>query len=140
MHPYATSHRLVEHDWHGTPAVRKDTQRLRGRPGFVQRSDREAEVYRHVLHPEGVWAPRLLAATADTIVLERLEALPLWQLETRNAAARVGAMLRATHDALHRHSSAPFLLRYDRRFYDRWFRRARILAPTVGSLAAEYRE
>jgi len=140
MHPYATSHRLVDVDWHGVPAVAKDTRRLRGRPGFVQRTNREAEVYRHVLHPEGTWAPRLLAAGADSVVLERLDAQPLWQLETRDVAGRVGAVLRAAHDALHAHVAAPFLLRYDRRFYERWFRRACVLTPSLRSLRASHHE
>lgn len=134
MHPYATSHPLADVDWHGVPAVAKDTRRLRGRPGFVQSTRREAEVYARILHPDGVWAPRLLAATADTIVLERLDAAPLWQLETRDVAGRVGAVLRATHDALHAAAGSSFLLRYDERFYDRWFRRACVLAPAVRAL------
>jgi hypothetical protein len=140
MHPYATSHPLVDVDWRGVPAVSKDTRRVPGRPGFVQRTSREAQVYADVLHPEGVWAPRLLEATPDTIVLERLDAQPLWQLETADVAGRVGAVLRATHDALRASADAPFLLGYDRRFYDRWFRRACVLAPSLDSLRAAHDE
>ena len=137
-HPYATSHSLVDVDWHGVPAVAKETRRLRGRPGFVQRRSREAEVYTHVLHPGGVWAPRLLEATTDTVVLERLDAQPLWQFETHAVARRVGEVLRATHDALQASVAAQFLVRYDRRYYDRWFRRACVLQPSVRSLGAAH--
>jgi len=140
VHAYATSHPLVDVDWHGVPAVVKDTRRLRGRPGFVQRASREAEVYRQVLHPDGVWAPRLLATPDDTIVVERLDAQPLWQLETCDVAVRLGEVLRATHDALHSSATFSFLLRYDRRFYDRWFRRACVVAPSVRQLRPAHEE
>jgi aminoglycoside phosphotransferase (APT) family kinase protein len=141
-HPYTTSHPLVDVDLEqgdGTmvAAIVKETSVLPWRPRFVQRTDREAGVYR-LLQPSGVWAPRLLAASTTHLLIERSEGQPLWELETEAVAARLGAVLRATHDALARDTKAPFLLRYDDTFYRRWFRRATAATRGLSSLAPTY--
>jgi aminoglycoside phosphotransferase (APT) family kinase protein len=139
-HAYATSHELFDVDV-ALPdgsvflSVAKETsRRLPTRPGFVQSPGREGEVYTRLLEPAGVWAPRLVAVTDAHLVLERVEGRPLWQLEPAEIAPRVGAVLRAVHDALARDSDAPFLVRYDRRHYDRWFRRACVMRPRLAEL------
>jgi len=138
LHPYATSHELMDVDVELPDAtvvrcVVKETCRLPLRPAFVQRPEREARVY-GLLQPPGVWAPTPLATSPTHLVLERVDGQPLWELETHDVADRVGAVLRAVHDALAREADAPFLLRYDRRYYDRWFRRACAGSPALGVL------
>lgn len=139
-HAYRTSHELVELDLEladGSvfPAVVKETARpLPRRPRFVQRPGREASVYAHLLEPRRPWAPRFLAAVSTHLVVERIDASPLWQLETASVAASLGAAVRAAHNALAPHVDASFLERPDRRYWDRWFRRACAVAPALSRL------
>jgi len=139
-HAYATSHTLVDaeaelDDGRSIRLVVKDAgARLADRPVFVHRADREAEVYRQLLLPQGSWAPRLLGTVGPTVVLEWRPGIPLWQCEAGRTAPRLGRRIREMHDALAARVNAPFLLQYDRAFFDRWFHRACLLEPTVSEL------
>jgi len=143
-HAYRTSHELVEIDLEladGSvfPAVVKETAGpLPRRPRFVQRPDREASVYAQLLEPRRPWAPRFIAAVSTHLVLERIDANLLWQVETADVAAPLGAAVRTAHNALAPHVDSLFLERPDRRYYDRWFRRACTVAPGLCELRAAH--
>jgi len=140
-HAYATSHALVDaeaklDDGRSIRLVVKEAgARPPGRPLFVHRADREAEVYRQLLLPAGSWAPRLLGTLGPTVVLEWSPGIPLWQCEAGRAASLIGKRIREMHDALATRVNAPFLLQYDRAFFERWFHRACRLEPAVTELA-----
>jgi aminoglycoside phosphotransferase (APT) family kinase protein len=140
-HPYATSHSLHEArvelaDGRSFTAVVKEAaRRPPDRPAFVHDSRRERETYRHVLHPAGAWAPRLLGFSGRYLVLEHVEGIPLWQCELAGVARRLGRTLRGLHEALVEHVDRPFLLRCDRPFFERWFIRACGFDRAIGSLA-----
>ncbi len=138
-HAYATSHELVDVDVEVggvvvATVVKETVRRLPARPSFVQRRAREPEVYRRLLHPAGIWAPKLLGIVGPYLVLERVHGEPAWQHDTKAIAARLGGVVRALHDALARSSESGFLPAHDRRYYDRWFRRAAAAFPSVRRL------
>jgi hypothetical protein len=125
------------------------------RPAFVEDPEREAEVYREVLGPCGVRAPACLgtvtlpgpepgeAAPALCLVLERLEAIELFQIDDPDAwqeaarwLARLHARFACEPGRLDRDRAddvgvegrcldrAPRLLRRDAAFHHAWWRRA----------------
>jgi Phosphotransferase enzyme family len=139
-HPYRTSHELVDVDvmranGFVSPVVVKQTARpIAQRPRFMQQPTLEADVYRRLLSPHRPWAPRFVAASSTHLVLERVDAKPLWQFKLPEIAAALGTELRTAHDELAQHAGAPFLMRHDSRYYERWFRRACLLEPGLRRL------
>ena len=95
---------------------------------------REIEVYRDVLSPHGISAPKLMAWTADPaaarywLFLEKIDGTPLWQvgdLAVWQAAAKwLGKMHSAMAGHVRNLLERPRLMRYDGAAYHRWIDRA----------------
>lgn len=105
------------------------------KPAFLIDPAREPQVYRAILGPLAIDAPRCFGASIDpaggrsALVLERLDdARPLWQVgefETWQAAARWAAVMHRTCRGRQAElARAAPLLRYDEAFYERWMTRA----------------
>lgn len=99
----ATSHRIEEVP-HGL--LRKDLRETamvpaaRGtKPAFVHDVRREPAVYRALLTPLSI-GPRCLASGADWVLIERLDAVPLWQVGDAATWVAVAAWLAGMHRRL----------------------------------------
>ncbi len=105
------------------------------KPRFLWSEERERASYAAILSTLGLGTARYFGSYVDSsgaryLLLERVHGVPLWQrgdLDAWREAARwlarlhvrVGAR-RATHSA-----AGPYLLHYDRGYYQRWIARAR---------------
>lgn len=97
-------------------------------PAFVLDAGREAEVYRTLL-PRAPGGTALLYTAEDgVLVLERVHGVPLWEVGDLAVWEEAARWLARLHRArLHERVWPPprRLLRYDRRYYDRWLARVR---------------
>lgn len=114
---------------------------------FLRDPLREIEVYRDVLQPNGITAPGFRGAIADTagrrywLLLEHLDAVPLWQLGEAEAwltAARWLAELHARFEG--RIADLPRrLLVHDEAYYRRWLERTRSFVDWEAGGAHDHR-
>lgn len=97
------------------------------RPAFLVDPTREIAVYRHILPRAGLGTAVCHAAGEDSLLLEKVDGVELWQVGDRRVWRAVAAWLPVMHDRLGR-STGPeveaHLVRYDRGYYDTWARRA----------------
>ena len=99
---------------------------------------REIEAYLEVLGPEGIDTAACHGAVSDPdrgrywLFLERVDALPLWQMSDAGAWEEAAAWLADLHGRAvpRRHGH---LLRYDARYFEGWIERAVAFSPR-GSL------
>lgn len=105
------------------------------RPAFLEDADRERVVYESILAHFRVGTPRYYGTFdgpggVPYLLLERIDGAPLSQfgeLEAWREAARWLACLHATvgGDDAAASTAGPRLIRYDRRYYEGWLKRAR---------------
>jgi aminoglycoside phosphotransferase (APT) family kinase protein len=111
------------------------------RPTFMSDADREVEVYRHALSGGRFGAPRLLASGTTSsggpwLLLERVDAVALWQVGEVGVWQDVARWAAGLHAASVPSALAPSLLSYDRTFFARWPPRARQFLRGAGPVAA----
>ena len=100
--PLATSHRIDEV---GPGLLRKDLRAealigdARSKPAFAHDPRREPVVYRQLLMPAAV-GPRCVDSGEDWLVLERIEAEPLWQSGEASTWVAVAAWMAGMHRRL----------------------------------------
>ena len=118
---YATSHSLVEVDGR----LRKDLREpAPSKPGFLHDPGREGLVYERILASASLGTPLLHSARAGVLEIERVEGTELWQIGEPETWARVARWLAGAHARLAPHADEPFLIRYDRAWYELWLERA----------------
>ena len=95
------------------------------KPEFLYNPLREIEVYRDVLTPAGISAPRFTAASPERgwLFVERVHGVELFQVGPRSTWEHVARWLARCHATLG-DSRPKHALRYDRAFYDIWPERA----------------
>jgi Ser/Thr protein kinase RdoA (MazF antagonist) len=130
MFAYATSHRIevvspgvLRKDLRADALV--DTARDR-RPAFLHDARREPEMYRQVLDPLRI-GPRWLGGGRDWVLLEQLDAAPLWQVGELSVWCEVARWLAAMHRRLDDVPAATIavpLLYHDEALMRVWRRRA----------------
>jgi hypothetical protein len=103
------------------------------KPEFVWSPTREGDVYRRILAPAGIGA-RLYAAEGTRLLIEKVAAVELWQLD-HDAWRRVAAWLREAHVAMAQAVSDPCLLRLDAAYYAAWAERAALPARLAAAYA-----
>ena len=105
------------------------------KPGFLDDPLREIEVYRDVLEPAGVGAPRFYGAVAERgwLFIERVAGAELYQVGERSTwehvARRLGRMHAVLRPAIDRAGRA---IVHDRAWYRRWPERAQRFAAERG--------
>jgi Phosphotransferase enzyme family len=136
---YGTSQPLLELDarldgGERIPLLLKDHSRPHAtKPGFVWSPTREGDVYRRILAPAAIGA-RLYAAEGARLLIEKVAAAELWQLDF-GAWLRVAAWLRGAHAAMAPAASDPCLLRLDAAYYAAWAERAALPAQLAAAHA-----
>jgi streptomycin 6-kinase len=129
---YATSHPLTAFD-----ATLESARVVSGlvkdcgspaavRPSASRNEDRERMMF--ALLEATTVAPRLLGAVDRWLVIERVDGDVLWQRGDAASWCEAGRTARRLHDTLARHTGEPFLVRYDRSFYEHTQERARARA------------
>ena len=140
---YSTSHRIEPI---GDGLLRKDLSPAaligdarENRLEFLHDARREPAVYRRLLGPRGI-GPRCVAAGSDWIVLEQLDAQPLWQIGDGDTWVTVARWLARLHDRLADADTSDLpLVRHDSTLALRWRRRARNRGAPDSVLAAHER-
>jgi aminoglycoside phosphotransferase (APT) family kinase protein len=106
-------------------------------PAFLLDAGREAEVYRTLLPRAPGGTARMYTAEDGVLVLEKVRGAPLWEVGDLAVWEEAARWLARLHRArLHERVRPPprHLLRYDRRYYDRWLGR---VASTLGARDAD---
>ena len=111
----------------GTKALWRDARWVK--PAFLRDPIREIDAYRHVLEHQPVHTARFHGAHIDPardrywLFLERLNAVPLWQVGSWSRWDDAALWLASLHDIAPPPAESP-IVRYDVGFYEQWFERA----------------
>src|SRR5262249_51777182 len=120
----------------------------RAKPDFLYAPRREIEVYRSILQPLDLGAPKFYGAVIEQslqqywLFLEKVSAPPLTEsgdFEVWLKVAKWLARFHAASEAAAVRALPEHLLKHDAAHYRRWFRRAHEFAgPVLDRLAANY--